>query len=97
VPLPQEWLGSSAPRSDEYCARLLVLAAAVASSFFFLSTHMHENHLLMAVALLLPVAGRSQSLAWLAAGCSAASSVNMIVHDLELPKLLPGGSGKSPP
>ena len=36
-------------------ARMFVLAAAVATWFFFVSTHMHENHLYQALPLLLAV------------------------------------------
>jgi hypothetical protein len=58
--------------------------------FFFVSTHMHENHLFQALPLLLAVAGRSRALAWLAAGCSIAILLNTTLHDPWLPYALPG-------
>ncbi len=79
------------PRIDAgaLCARLFLGAAAVVCSFFFLSTHMHENHMFLAIPLLLAVAGRSRHLAWLALGCSLAVFFNMALHDLELPYCMP--------
>ena len=71
-------------------ARMFVLAAAVATWFFFVSTHMHENHLYQALPLLLAVAGRSRALGWLAAGCSVAILLNTTLHDPRLPYALPG-------
>ena len=79
----------------EYRARLFVLAAAVSSAFFLLSTHMHENHLFTALPFLLAVAGRSRRLAWLTAGCSLALLLNMVLHDLSLPYHLPFGLSAS--
>ena len=74
----------------ERAARLFVLAAAIAVWFFFVSTHMHENHLYQALPLLLAVAGRSRALAWLTAGCSVAILLNTALHDPWLPYALPG-------
>jgi hypothetical protein len=51
---------------------------------------MHENHLYMAVALLLVVAGRSRELSVLFAACSVAVFANGFLHDVELPYRLPG-------
>jgi hypothetical protein len=86
----RHWLrGAEAATPERFGANLFVLAAAVVACFFFLSTHMHENHLLLAVPLLLAVAGRQARLAWLAAGCSAASFLNMVLHDPALPLWLP--------
>jgi len=78
-------------------AELLVIAAAVTSSFFLLSTHMHENHLFMTVPLLLAVAGRSPRLAWLALGCSAAVFFNQVLHDVDLPYRMPSFLGALSP
>ena len=82
------WLGR--PEDPERPARLFVLAAAVASWFFFVSTHMHENHLYQALPLLLAVAGRGRALSWLAVGCSVAIVLNTTLHDPWLPYALPG-------
>ena len=82
------WLGT--PDDSQRPARLFVLAAAVASWFFFVSTHMHENHLYQALPLLLAVAGRSRALAWLTVGCSVAILLNTTLHDPWLPYALPG-------
>lgn len=79
----------------EYCSLIFLISAAVSSSFFFLSTHLHENHLFLAVPLLLGVAGRSRQLALLALGCSLAVFLNMILHDLELPYHMPSFLGGS--
>jgi hypothetical protein len=69
----------------------------VTALFFFLSTHLHENHLLMAIPLLLAVAGRSRALAGLLAAATLASLVNMATHDLVLPRSLPGVLGAAAP
>lgn len=72
-------------------------AAAITAAFFFLSTHMHENHLFMAIPFLLATAGRSRGALWLAVGASLASFANMALHDLYLPHHLPFGlSAESP-
>jgi len=73
----------------ERAARMFVLAAAIAAWFFFVSTHMHENHLYQALPLLLAVAGRSRALGWIAAGCSVAILLNTTLHDPWLPYALP--------
>jgi len=75
--------------APEAGARLFLVGAAIYYTFFFLSTHMHENHLLLAIPLLLAVAGRSRSLAWLAALCTLTSFLNMALHDDRLLSLLP--------
>lgn len=82
---------------DDRLPRMLILAAAVATWFFFVSTHMHENHLFQALPLLLAVAGRSRALTWLAVGCSAAVLLNTTLHDLWLPAALPGVLGAPSP
>ncbi len=82
------WLAGTG--NPERPARMFILAAAVAMWFFFVSTHMHENHLFQALPLLLAVAGRSRALAWLAAGCSIAILLNTTLHDPWLPYALPG-------
>jgi hypothetical protein len=73
----------------QYRAQLFLVGSAVVCSFFFFSTHLHENHLFLALPLLLVVAGRRSSLAWLAAGCSVAIFLNGFLHDAELPHRLP--------
>lgn len=81
---------AAADRRGSAAARLLHAAAAVAATFFFLSTLMHENHLFVAVPLLLAVAGRDRGLALLAAAASVACFANMFLHDLVVPRALPG-------
>lgn len=83
------WLRDSTTGSGEYVARLYLTAAAVTTSFFFLSTHMHENHMFLAVPFLLAVAGRSRELCILAILASLAVFFNEALHDLSLPHLLP--------
>jgi hypothetical protein len=83
-------LKHSETRPEAYRAALFLGSAAVATSFFYLSTHMHENHLYMAIALLLAVAGRSRLTAILFVACSAAVFVNGFLHDIDLPYRLPG-------
>lgn len=73
----------------EVGARVFLVAAAVYCAFFFLSTHMHENHLLLAIPLLLAVAGRDRFLAWLAGLCTLTSFLNMALHDAGVMSLLP--------
>jgi Gpi18-like mannosyltransferase len=76
--------------AEAYRTTVVLGAAAVATSFFYLSTHMHENHLYMATPLLLIVAGRSRLAAVLFAACSVAVFTNGFLHDLDLPYRLPG-------
>lgn len=73
----------------EWSAALCLAAATTAACFFWLSTHMHENHLFMAIPFLLAVAGRSRALAWLFVAASLASFANMFLHDPEIPYNLP--------
>jgi Gpi18-like mannosyltransferase len=85
------WMRAKPPlQPGEYSARCFALAGAVTCGFFFFSTHMHENHLFLAVPFLLAVAGRSRTLAAVAAAVSVAVFVNMALHDLALPYRLPG-------
>jgi Gpi18-like mannosyltransferase len=83
------WLRPDASSEQELAARLFLVAGATYCAFFFFVTHMHENHLFLAMPLLLAVAGRDRSLGWLALGCAVASFVNMILHDPRLPYSLP--------
>ena len=93
------WLRQA--QEAEYRAGLFVLAAALVSAFFFFSTHMHENHLFLAVPLLVAVSGRSLRLASLAIGASICVFVNEFLHDpvllLELPGWLAAPSGEVVP
>jgi len=82
------WLRRS--RGEAYRAGLFLLAAALVSSFFFAWTHMHENHLFLAVPLLIAVAGRSPRLAFLAGAASFCVFLNGFAHDPELPTQLGG-------
>jgi hypothetical protein len=76
---------------------LFLHAAALGATFFFVSTHMHENHLFLAVPLLLLLLGRSRSLARLAIACSVAVFANELLHDPDLPHALPGWLGAASP
>jgi hypothetical protein len=82
------WLAAPAHHAGAHGARLCLLAAAVTCAFFFLTTHMHENHLYMALPLLLAAAGRSPRLFALFAGCSLAILLNTTLHDPLLPHAL---------
>lgn len=82
------WLRQA--RETEYRAGLFVLSAALVSAFFFFSTHMHENHLFLAVPLLVAVSGRSPRLAALAIAASICVFVNEFLHDPVLLQGLPG-------
>ena len=73
-----------------WSSTLMLASAATTASFFWFSTHMHENHLFMAIPFLLAVAGRSRGLAWLFVAASLASFANMFLHDPDLPYRLPG-------
>lgn len=84
------WLGGQGLAPSDYLARLFLLAAAIYCCFFF-ATNMHENHLFQCAPLLLMLAGRSRSLAAMAAACSAAVFLNMALHDLDLIYNLPLG------
>ena len=83
------WMVPQTADETEYRSRIFLLGAAVSCSFFFLSTHMHENHMFLSVPLLLLVAGRGRVFAWLAAGCSLAVCFNMMIHDPALLYSLP--------
>jgi hypothetical protein len=83
--------------SAEYTGRLFALAAAITAAFFFLSTHMHENHLFMALPLLLAVAGARRQAAGLFLACTIAVTLNMMLHDPELPYRLPLGLATASP
>jgi hypothetical protein len=83
------WIRSRNPDDGDYAARLALTGAAITAAFFFLSTHMHENHLFMAVPLLIVAAGRSRRLLWLTGLCSVAVFTNMALHDLVLPHAIP--------
>jgi hypothetical protein len=58
--------------------------AAVAISFFTLSTHMHENHLFPVLPFLIVLAGRGRPWVWLMAIASLSCLINMVTHDLIL-------------
>jgi hypothetical protein len=84
----REWILAPGKPTPELESRLFMLAAAVSAVYFFLTTHLHENHFFLTLGLLLCVAGRSRGLAWLTAGCSVSLLLNMALHDLELPYVL---------
>jgi hypothetical protein len=84
------WLARRLARAGGIDAQqAAVLAAAVGFGFFMLSTHMHENHLFVALPLLaaaLPLGG-----AWrrLFVGVTLAVLLNLALHDPLLPGLWP--------
>lgn len=80
-------------------AQGLLLALGISLAFFQLSTHLHENHMFLAIPLslaLLPLApSGDRSLRWLAAGLGLGLLINLALHDLVLPRRFPftlGGS-----
>ena len=87
----RRWIAAAGTEVPRYRAGIFLLSAATVSTFFFVSTHLHEHHLYMAVPLLLAVAGRDRKLAWLALGCTVVCFSNMVLHDLALPYRLPLG------
>ncbi|MBU1702299.1 MAG: DUF2029 domain-containing protein [Candidatus Eisenbacteria bacterium] len=66
-----------------FTAALIQSAAIITLLFFFFSTHMHENHLFMAVPLTCALAGRSRNWAWLAGMMTFAVFLNVILHDYD--------------
>jgi len=72
-------------------ARILGLAFLVALGFFMLATHMHENHLFVAIPLLLPLTALTgPKLAWtrgLFVALSAGVFLNLVLHDEGVLKL----------
>jgi Gpi18-like mannosyltransferase len=85
------WIGDRGLSDADYSAAIFRLAAAITAAFFFLSTHMHENHLFMALPLLICVAGKDRLGFRLTIAASVAISLNMMLHDPELPYRLPFG------
>jgi Gpi18-like mannosyltransferase len=85
--LRRAWLGHRGQRGPTG-AQGLLLALGIALAFFHLSTHLHENHMFLALPLaiaLLPFAPpRDRALRWLVAGLSAGLFLNLITHDLAL-------------
>jgi Gpi18-like mannosyltransferase len=75
----RSWLAAGGDATTR-AAGVMVLGAAAATSFFFLTTHMHENHMFMALAFLLAVAGRTPALGRLALAASVAVFANMVLH-----------------
>ena len=81
------WLGELPDESGRpaHRVRIFLLAAAVMASFFFLSTHMHENHFFSVIPLLIAVAGWDRRLALLALAATLSCVINGALHDLTLP------------
>jgi len=71
----------------------LAAAALVAVSFFMLSTHMHENHLFVAVVLLATLLPFGRAWTWAYAGFSAGLLANLVLHDLVIPGAWPFSLG----
>jgi hypothetical protein len=71
----------------------LLLSLGIAFSFFMLSTHMHENHLFLAVPLALALVPYDRpgerTFALLAAALTVGVSLNLVLHDLAIPSRFP--------
>jgi hypothetical protein len=85
----RSWLSGEGATASAHTGRLMLLAAAITASFFYLSTHMHENHLFVALPLLLVVAGRSSSLGYVVLAVTVVSTLNGLLHDTDAPYLIP--------
>jgi Gpi18-like mannosyltransferase len=71
-------------------------AAGVAFSFFYMMTHMHENHLFALIPLSILLIGGGRSWVWFAVGVAVVTFVNMATHDWAIDRaLLWGGGGLS--
>jgi heme/copper-type cytochrome/quinol oxidase subunit 3 len=86
----RDWIRATEPARG-YATNVCLFAAAICSTFFFVTTHMHENHMFLTVALLTCVLGRSRALLWLTVAASLTMLANMFLHDPELPYHLPFG------
>jgi Gpi18-like mannosyltransferase len=75
-------------------AEVLATASLVALSFFMLATHMHENHLFLAVVLLAALVPEGRAWVWAYAAVSAGLLANLALHGLSMPvwPLMLGGS-----
>ncbi len=71
--------------------RWYVAGAAIAFSFFFFSTYMHENHLFAAIPFLVVLAAKGKEWTALAVLVGLACFVNMADHDLILGRILFAG------
>ncbi|MBD3337433.1 MAG: DUF2029 domain-containing protein [Candidatus Eisenbacteria bacterium] len=67
----------------------LKLGLVIAAAFFYFSTHMHENHMFLAVPLSLALAGRSRRWTWIAVTTTVAVFFNVLLHDIELMRQAP--------
>ena len=85
----RSWLSGEGATASAHTGRLMLLAAAITASFFYLSTHMHENHLFVALPLLLVIAGRSSSLGYVVLAVTVVSTLNGLLHDMDAPYLIP--------
>jgi hypothetical protein len=89
----RRWLAAAGGSPAARGVGIILLAAAAVACFFLFVTGMHENHLFLAIPLLVAVAGRRPGLAWMACGCSLAVLLNMLLHDLHVLNDLPGFLG----
>ncbi|MBK8232667.1 MAG: hypothetical protein IPK72_19315 [Candidatus Eisenbacteria bacterium] len=95
------WLGHRMHRTPQGAAgrvgttagQGLTLALVLGVGFFMLSTHMHENHLFIAIPLvlpLLPLAPRHQKpMLLLAFALTFGIALNLLLHDLTVPQQPP--------
>jgi hypothetical protein len=71
----------------------LLLSLGVAFSFFMLSTHMHENHLFIAIPLALALVPfdrpGDRTFAFLAGALTVGVLLNLVLHDLVIPERFP--------
>ncbi len=73
----------------------ILAGAAIAFSFFFFSTHMHENHLFAILPFAVILSGRDRSWRAWAWGIALAALLNMAIHDQSLGKILFGNPRES--
>jgi len=76
-------------------SQILLLASAVAFSFFMLSTQMHENHMFFVIPLWAALAIRGKLWIRLYVAGAVAVFLNLLLHDLVLPARFPFTAGGS--
>ncbi len=69
-------------------AHWILAGGVIFLSFFTLSTHMHENHLLPAIPFFLLLAGRAKAWLWAFLAVSVAVFINCVTHDLIIGDLI---------
>ncbi|MBI1745511.1 MAG: hypothetical protein HYR55_02865 [Acidobacteria bacterium] len=81
-------LAPSSAQNDGAGEEFWLLAwTGVAFSFFYLSTHMHENHLFAVIPASILLAERGRPWRYFAIGIGIAVLMNMVIHDWHLSRL----------